>query len=355
MQRVLFLCEGLCASNGWGMYSVSLIHSLRKKGIDVSVLSSDKEGDGVAILPRLHSGRIFWFIGLIRIWFFLKTRKKFDLIHVGVEHYARLYRAFGRTPFVITVHGTYADPLMQGDSWAVRMYTGAMEHASGIIAVSEYTKKRVPDRFKEKVNVIHNAVDISIKDEPFSSIKKIGDPCILSVGALKPRKGFEYLIHGFSFYLKKHPFAHLTIIGDDQLSSNYVSELNELVSNLNIQSAVSFLGKVSRKELLGWYRACDFFALTSVDKGGVEGYGLVFLEANVFGKPSLGSIESGAEAAIRPGVSGVLVSPKYPKSVFDGLERLSGLKKEEILDYVSKQSWDESADKYFQLYRSLVS
>jgi phosphatidylinositol alpha-1,6-mannosyltransferase len=62
-------------------------------------------------------------------------------------------------------------------------------------------------------------------------------------------------------------------------------------ASLGVASAVCFVGQVGDDELDAWYRACDVFVLASRESdvsGGAEGYGIVFVEANLRGKPVVG-------------------------------------------------------------------
>jgi phosphatidylinositol alpha-1,6-mannosyltransferase len=54
----------------------------------------------------------------------------------------------------------------------------------------------------------------------------------------------------------------------------------------------------------------------------VEGFGMVFLEANACGKPVVGGRSGGIPEAIVDGITGVLVNPREPEDIANALTRL---------------------------------
>lgn len=65
---------------------------------------------------------------------------------------------------------------------------------------------------------------------------------------------------------------------------------------------VIFVGAVSDAELSAWYSLADVFVLTPVeDKVDVEGFGIVYLEAQAAGKPVVGSAVGGVPEAVGQG------------------------------------------------------
>ncbi|HWQ99228.1 MAG TPA: glycosyltransferase family 4 protein [Candidatus Methylomirabilis sp.] len=361
--NILVLAESLDPSSGWGAYARSLVGALRTSGTTVTVLTSDNTSESLPCLPlseakgacrggirlpRFHAGGFAWSYAGFRLRRWLAGRT-FDAVHVMVEPYARLYRAFGNVPFVITVHGTYADPAAHGRYAST--FRHALERACRIVAVSEYTRERVQPEFQEKTVAIPNGVDLGIVDEPFDPAPAHGTPLVLSVGAMKARKGFDRLIAGFAEFVRSHPNAELVIIGRDD-DPSLRQRLAAQAERFGIASRVRMLGEVSRPALLGWYRACDVFALTPVTDGGFEGFGLVFLEANAFGKPCVGSRDSGARDAIIDGVTGVLVDATSSTDVARGLGRALTLTRERIQSETTLVTWGMRAKEYQSAYRT---
>ncbi len=352
MLRLLVLTESLSPTSGWGTYSLSLIRALESQGVDIEVLSTEPARLPIR-LPGVHDGLRPW----LRTFFdlrALKDRSRFEVVHSFVEPYAKLSRALPH-PQVVTVHGTFAQPAAHGPRWAQYAFHDGLRHSEAIVAVSDYTRDHLPADVKDRTHVIPNGIELAIQTEAYEAPSHFENhrPLIFSVGALKPRKGFDDLIKGFAVFIKKYPQAQLIIAGDDSDQPTR-AQLEEHVRALGLAASVRLLGRVTRAQLLGWYRACDVFALTPAsDRGGFEGFGLVYLEANTFGKPCIGTLDSGAREAIQAGVTGILSEKRSPGAIADALERALLLPPEPILHYVQAQSWDSRAQHYLALYTSL--
>jgi len=81
---------------------------------------------------------------------------------------------------------------------------------------------------------------------------------------------------------------------------------------------VIFAGKVSDAELERQLARCDVFVAPSR----YESFGLVFLEAMIFGKPVVGCRAGGMTEVIHEGVSGLLAEPGDAESLAAALTQL---------------------------------
>jgi glycosyltransferase involved in cell wall biosynthesis len=125
---------------------------------------------------------------------------------------------------------------------------------------------------------------------------------ILTVGrwqANERYKGMDTLISTLPRLLHEWTDLQLVAIGegDDQAS------LEQLAEGCGVRRHVHFFSGLSHAELAACYSACEIFALPS--RG--EGFGLVYLEAMVRGKPVIGGAHGGAPEVIEDGRTGYLV------------------------------------------------
>jgi len=95
----------------------------------------------------------------------------------------------------------------------------------------------------------------------------------------------------------------LSIVGDGDMKSYY----RKLVSSMQLDEAVSFLGGVSDSDLARIYSQADIFVLPSVNKG--EAFGLVLLEAMASGLPVVASNLAGVRNVFRNEIDGLLCRP----------------------------------------------
>ncbi len=192
-----------------------------------------------------------------------------------------------------------------------RPYRGLERHAllgaHRILCVSEYTRRQMlrfcPQLHPDRLVVLPNTLDPHFAPKPESSPATVSFalPRILTVGRLASAdayKGFDLLIEALPLIRRDYPTARLRIVGqgDDQ------PRLTALVARLGVSGSVDFLGPIDDAALRVEYAACDLFALPSRR----EGFGLVYLEAMIYGKPCLAARSGGAPEVVDDSV-GALV------------------------------------------------
>jgi phosphatidylinositol alpha-1,6-mannosyltransferase len=90
-----------------------------------------------------------------------------------------------------------------------------------------------------------------------------------------------------------------------------------------VADSVTFLGTLDTAELSVAYAACDTFAMVPRSLGGdVEGFGIVYLEAGLLGKPVVGSRSGGVTEAVVDGETGLLVRPGDVGELADAFRKL---------------------------------
>lgn len=183
----------------------------------------------------------------------------------------------------------------------------ALRGADKILCVSEYTRRQMlrfcPALPAARLVIVPNTLDPQFAPELNTghSAAPFAVPRILTVGRLTTAdtyKGFDTLIEAMPAIRRTYPTARLRIVGtgDDQ------PRLVALAASLGVAGSVDFLGPISDEELRSEYAACDLFALPSRR----EGFGLVYLEAMIYGKPCIGARAGGVPEVINDAV-GVLV------------------------------------------------
>ncbi len=107
-----------------------------------------------------------------------------------------------------------------------------------------------------------------------------------------------------------------TVVGD----GNDRAALERLARRLALGAQVRFTGRVGDAELLAEYRRNDLFVLpVKPSPGDVEGFGIVYLEANASGMPVLCSDEGGPVDAVRDGETGIVAHASTPRAIADAL------------------------------------
>lgn len=127
------------------------------------------------------------------------------------------------------------------------------------------------------------------------------------------------LIDAFKLLLTEFPDARLEIVGDGPEKTR----LEKLVVDLGLVSCVIFAGSLRGDALYERYRDCDVFAMPSKTlEDDVEGFGTVFLEAGLFGKPSVGTFSGGIPEAVLDGETGILSREGEVRELVDALKKL---------------------------------
>jgi glycosyltransferase involved in cell wall biosynthesis len=104
---------------------------------------------------------------------------------------------------------------------------------------------------------------------------------------------------------------------------------------------VSFLGTISRQDLVDRYRRAAIFCLPSRQ----EGFGIVFLEAMACGKPVVAARVAAVPETVIDGETGLLVEPDDPEGLARGLGSL-------LSDPVRRDVMGRAGRRRAELYRA---
>jgi phosphatidylinositol alpha-1,6-mannosyltransferase len=215
-------------------------------------------------------------------------------------------------------------PAMQGayDSFRTRM----IGEAKKLFPVSRFTAGLLRDLGADPKRMIQ--VPNGTDPERFcpmdaSALKTAhglqGRSIILSVGRVAPRKGFDTVIQALPQICAKVPDAVYVIVGDGPDSAR----LSALVTSLGLEDRVHRIGKVPWEDVPLWHNVADVFVTPSRSSPpSVEGFGIVFLEANACGKPVIGARTGGIPDAVIEGETGLLVEPDAPEALAEAILQL---------------------------------
>jgi len=139
---------------------------------------------------------------------------------------------------------------------------------------------------------------------------------ILSVGWHVPRKKFDLVIKAIKYIKEKRPNIRIKYLSvGEGVSSNY---LKKLVSNLNLEKEVRFFGECANQVRNELYKLSDLFVMPSITtNNSVEGFGLVYLEANYYKVPVIGAYAGGVRDAVAHNKTGLLVKPDDLSDLID--------------------------------------
>ncbi len=133
-------------------------------------------------------------------------------------------------------------------------------------------------------------------------------PVFLFVGHLVRRKGLQLLLEACAV-LHRQGYSNYTllVIGD----GSQREELEIFSENHNLEEHVKWLGRLNYDNLGNYFRRADVFVLPTLE----DTWGMVVLEAMLFGKPILCSKWAGTAEMIIDGENGYVFDPHQPEKL----------------------------------------
>lgn len=306
-------------------------------------------------LPLAFSGPRSFF-SLFRLWRSISyVPPPGSIVHSLVDFpYAVFGYRFARAhnlPFIMNAVGTYSvAPFFRfPDRY---LFLPAYRGASRIVSISRYTARRMAQAagMPRDIDVIHLPVALPVPagQEDFSIIDKLpsGKRYILAVSSPRAvaRKGFDIVSAAYSSLIPDFHDIHLVAVGGEARST----------------ASCTVFPRVSAAELGALYSRCFAFVGSPRESGGhFEGYGLVYREAGLYGKPVVSTVSGGVPEAVEDGVTGFLVPENSPDRIAAALRRLladpalAARMGEAGRRQATAWTWDMYADELHRLYRSV--
>jgi len=331
--RICFVTERARGTDGWGRYTVEVVRALREQGVLPVLVTADSKIDselaGIevhSVLPPLFGPRGQTLRTLSRSLRLRRILERCDVVHCLVEPYAPLV-ALSRprsVPFVLTAHGTWAvAPL--ANPWQRLVFRSAFRRADTIVFQTSFIRDRMAERMRLPRHLVATG---GVRPELFKNTGTASEPAdwtatgrvVLSVGALKERKGHGVTLEAVALARKTLPDLHFVLIGAKDVPGNCARELQQIAGDRGMTDAFHTLGRVPFDELRRWYQRADVFALLPKDRDNCyEGLGLVYLESAAAGVPAIGVTESGASEAVVHGETGLLVPQGDAQAAADAI------------------------------------
>ena len=243
---------------------------------------------------------------------------------------ARILKRRRGLPYAVIVHGMDVALALEAGGWKRARARAVLEDAEVVVANSVHTAQLAEalGARKEKIALVRPspgfALDTVLPPDRIEAVRKFyAMPTIgytlLSVGRLVERKGFAEVIEAVALLKKDGRKVNLVIVGDGPDRRR----LEALVNSHQVADLVTFLGEVSDEDLPGLYAAASVFVMAPKSIGAdVEGFGIVYLEANLMGKPVIGSRVGGVADAVVDGKTGLLVEPGSGEAIAAAVRKL---------------------------------
>jgi glycosyltransferase involved in cell wall biosynthesis len=235
--------------------------------------------------------------------------------------------------------------------WLMPMLFRSAQH---LIAISEFTRSRLIDRFglrPEKVSVVLNGIGPEFTpctDEEVVRVKtRLGlppGPYVLYVGSLEPRKNLARLLRAWERVQALCEDVQLVITG-----LKGASQVFSAVHIEKIPERVTFTGYVEDHELPALYSGALIFVYPSL----YEGFGLPPVEAMACGAPVITSDRTSLPEVV--GSAAVLIDPEDVESMAASIGRVASsdsLRAEmraRGLERAQRFKWDTAATETWEI------
>ena len=181
-----------------------------------------------------------------------------------------------------------------------------------IIANSNFTKKKIIDLGidNRKIKVIYPGIEKNSFELEVSKKKiyKNFNPILLTIARLEKRKNHKKIIYAVNDLLKEFNNLLYIIAGDGPELRN----ISKLITKLNLNKNIKTLGNVNEKDKNFLFSISDLHVMPTIqDKKflSIEGFGISYIEAGMYGLPSITSGLGGTKESVINGKTGIICDP----------------------------------------------
>ncbi len=292
-----------------------LCAELKRHGVELAILTAKARGVAAVSGPevRVSSSRLH---RELQAYSWLRARRNLGTVICGTWYPEGLLALLaGARPLVILAHGLELMPTKaywRRKFWRKLLRT-VCESAQLVVANSEYTR-RLLLRTAPNARVV--AVPLGVDQGQFSPQGREaarnkfgveGKLTVLSVARLYEYKGLDTVIKALAELPRTTREQFIYLVAG---RGPHEAALRAAASRLGVSAQIRWLGFVSEDDLPDLYRASDLFVLCTREAATqqeVDGFGLVFLEAQASGTPVVGTRSGGIPEALREKEGGWLI------------------------------------------------
>lgn len=271
---------------------------------------------------------------------------------------ARVAKRHG-IPFVFNpYYAPRAKPLWRLYRHTVGARTLAAADAVVVISPQEEAALRADGLVPRRVALVPPGIDPTEfaidRPNPFLARGLIGKRVMLFAGRIARSKGLDLLLHALPGILRVVPEAHIAIAGED-FGDRVTCE--QLAQSLGVSTAVTWLGRLSREQLLAAYQHASVFLFPSR----YEAFGIAALEAQAAGCPVVATNVSSLPFVIQDEQTGLLFRPEDPDDL--AVKVLTLLQNRDLATRLGaagrerahrESTWDKSVRTLRALYKDLA-
>jgi len=253
--------------------------------------------------------------------------------------------------FITTAHGYYKRHLL----------SSVMGWGRFVIVASNVMARHMMENFNvpfDRIKLVPRGVDLNKYPFIERDLHKSATNTIGIISRITPLKGHAYFLKSIASISRKITHLKVLVVGDaPKGKEKYKDDLKLLSRRLGIANIVEFIG--SSDKIADIFKKLDALVLASIVP---EGFGRVVIEAQASGVPVIATKVGGVVDIIEDGSNGILVYPKDPTSLADGILRV--LQDKQLVGRLTKEARKSVEEKFtlekmcrdtFSIYEEAIS
>ncbi len=231
---------------------------------------------------------------------------------------AAMARRMGGPEYSVTLHGPLSD---YGPGQRVKWRDARFATVITQKLLREM-REEMPEDMPSDVSVRPMGVDTNVlsRTAPYVPYTGTGPLRLFSCARLHVVKGHQDAMQAVRLLVDRGLDVQLEIAGEDDDGGNgFRSVLEQTMKDLSLENNVTLLGPIDADAVRGKLLEADIFVLASWH----EPLGVAYMEAMSCEVPTIGTASGGVPEMIESGETGLLVPPKDPEALADGIAQLA--------------------------------
>ena len=350
---------------GIGNHAFHLASSLQKQSIEMFVLTNQRAADELendfdqkssVQVYRIKRRKLNFVTYLSRIVVLMKLifRNHFDFILLSGQFSVMMVpwiRSIKPSIKIISIaHGS---EILMGNLIKKKLTSIGFKKSHHVVCVSSYTAKVLESATGITCStIIPNGFHTSSKIEKIRNSVNSKSLNLVTIGNISHRKGQLNVVRALPTILKEFPGTVYHMVGIPSIAEEVLATARQLkvIDHIKIHG---ILDDIQKNQIL--LNSSIFVMLSnSLSNGDFEGFGIAILEANSFGIPAIGSLNSGITDAIYEGYSGYCIHPEDKDALVISLKKIVQSYSEfskNAIEWSKKFHWDNIIPEYEKLLK----
>jgi glycosyltransferase involved in cell wall biosynthesis len=313
------------------------------------------------VIPLLPKSKLIWTEYLLP-----KACHQYNIDLLHIQYIAPLFGLPKYTKMLNTIHDISWKFVPQHIKFLDKFLLNTLipqsiQKSDAIITVSKHSKYAIQNIFGTNLNKIHtiyNGGHISNIPTVISTSQKVRmvlkEEYILYLGSLQPRKNIPTALQAFAKYIEANPDSKLKFIIAGGKGYNYDNQIDETISEYNLQDRVILVGFITDEEKILLLKQAKAFIYLSL----YEGFGIPIIEAMSLNTPVISSNSSCLPEVVDD--AGILVDPydvdAITKAITTLVHNLLIAKeyREKGLARAKTFTWQNMVQKTYSVYKKLL-